>query len=218
VSDTDAGRLAGESLENDDPTGWFERLYEAADAGRAQVPWDREVPNQLLVDWAAGMSGEGRRALVVGCGYGADAEFVSGLGFETVAFDIAPSAIAGARRRFPESAVDYRTADLLDLPADWRQAFGFVMESITVQALPPALHPEASAAVAGVVGPGGTLLVISGARPEDERPDGPPWPLSRSELDAFAVGGLESVRIERVSHPRERSVPMWRAELRRPPD
>ena len=217
MSDEDAGSLAAESLSRDDPTGWFERLYEAADQGRAQVPWDRDAPNRLLVEWAQEreLRGGGRRAVVVGCGYGADAEFVAHLGFRTVAFDIAPSAVSGARRRFPDSPVDYRTADLLDPPADWEQAFDLVVESITVQALPPALHPEATAAVGRLVAPGGTLLVLSGKRAEDERPAGPPWPLSRSEIEAFAGAGLESVQIEEVPHPREPSVPMWRAELAR---
>jgi pimeloyl-ACP methyl ester carboxylesterase len=36
-----AGRLAAESLAADDPTGWFERLYAAADDKRMAMPWDR---------------------------------------------------------------------------------------------------------------------------------------------------------------------------------
>ncbi|MGH3424905.1 MAG: hypothetical protein ACRDO8_09260, partial [Nocardioidaceae bacterium] len=44
-------QLAAESLAADDPTGWFERLYVAAEAGEAVVPWDRDTPHQMLVDW-----------------------------------------------------------------------------------------------------------------------------------------------------------------------
>jgi SAM-dependent methyltransferase len=201
-----------------DPTGWFEPLYRAAEAGEAVVPWDDGAPSPLLVEWSAarGLRGAGRRALVVGCGLGDDAEHVAALGFDTVAFDIAPTAIAGARRRFPDSRVAYLVADLLDPPAAWRRAFDLVVEHITVQALPDPPRPAAIAAVSGFVAPGGTLLVISGARAADERVDGPPWPLTRAEVESFATGGVEAVAIEeRTAEDRPWSR-WWRAELRRP--
>jgi SAM-dependent methyltransferase len=200
--------------ETDDPTGWFERLYVQAEAGEAVVPWARGEPNPLVVAWARdrGLDGRGRRALVVGSGLGDDAEYVAQLGFETVAFDVAPTAIAAARRRFPESRVDYVVADLLDPPPAWQGAFDFVLESITVQALPPSLHPAATAAVAGMVAPGGTLLVLSAARDEHERADGPPWPLTRAEIDAFAASGLRPVRVEEPGGTLRR----WQAEFYSP--
>jgi SAM-dependent methyltransferase len=201
----------------DDPTGWFERLYVRAEAGEAIVPWAREEPNRLLVEWTRtrGLAGEGRRALVVGTGLGDDAEHVASLGFDTVAFDIAPTAIAVARRRFPVTPVHYLVADLLDPPAAWRHAFHFVLESITVQALPPSLHPSAIAAIADVVAPGGTLLVLSAAREEDEHVDGPPWPLTREEIDAFAAHGLSPVCIEDLRGASDPDVRRWRAEYER---
>lgn len=93
-----ASRLAAESIAAGDPTGWFERLYSAAEAGPTAVPWDRGVPSPHLVHWASDrrLAGAGKRALVVGCGLGEDAEFVAGLGFHTVAFDISASVIAAA--------------------------------------------------------------------------------------------------------------------------
>ena len=113
-----SGNLAKQSIAAGDPTGWFERLYAAAEAGETEVPWDRHAPSQFLVQWAEqrGLAGAGQRALVVGCGLGEDAEFIAGLGYTTVAFDISPTAIAAARRRFPDSAVEYRVANLLDPP------------------------------------------------------------------------------------------------------
>jgi SAM-dependent methyltransferase len=204
---------------NADPTGWFEPLYRAAEAGEATVPWDDRAASPMLVAWAASRSlrGAGRRALVVGCGLGDDAEHVASLGFETVAFDIAPTAIAGARRRFPDSAVEYVVADLLDPPAEWRRAFDLVVEHITVQALPDPPRASAIASVASFVAPGGTLLVISGARSEGEAVDGPPWPLVRAEVEAFATGGVELVAIEELAAGADRPWSRaWRAEFRRP--
>ena len=211
-------RLAGQGIAEGDATGWFERAYAAADGDEEQLPWNRREPLGLLASWTAehGVRGEGRRALVIGAGLGADAEHLAGLGFDTVAFDVAPTAIATARARYPESPVQYRVADLLDPPADWGGGFDLVVECYTVQALPRTLRAEATARVADMVAPGGTLVVVSfELRPGDDG-QGPPWPLSREEIEAFAQDGLEMVRIERLPEPESPARPCWRAELRRP--
>jgi SAM-dependent methyltransferase len=205
-------RMAAESS---DATAWFERLYAAADQGHAVVPWDRGAPNPFLVQWAAQrQSVPSSRALVVGCGLGADAQLVAGMGWHTVAFDISPTAVSAARRRFPDSGVDYRTADLFDLPGAWQRAFDFVLESLTVQSLPRSLRSEAIARVAELVAPGGTLLVIAAAQDADEPDEGPPWPLTRAELDAFA-DDLEPVLVEDIKDPSDTGTRRWRAEFRR---
>jgi SAM-dependent methyltransferase len=211
-----ARALAGESLAAGDPTGWFERLYAAADRDATTVPWDRGEPYALVADWARErrLTGAGRRAVVVGCGHGFDAELVAGAGFDTVAFDVAPSAVAAARRRHPDSLVDYQVADLLDLPVEWRQAFDLVVECRTVQSMPVSVRARATRSVADLVGPGGTLLVVAAARDEDAADHGPPWPLTRPEVEAFADGGLEPVRIEDLRDP-DPTVRRWRAEFRR---
>ena len=209
--------LATESVRGDDPTAWFDRLYRAAEAGEAVIPWDRRAPHRLLVEWAQRqrVPDDGARALVVGCGLGDDAEYVATLGHKTIAFDIAAGAVEGARRRFATSAVEYVVADLLDPPTRWRDAFGFVLESLTVQSLPEHLHPDAIRRVTEFVAPGGTLLVISTARDEQAPVDGPPWPLTRRELDAFANDELEPVRIDEIPDELQPSVRRWRGEFRR---
>jgi SAM-dependent methyltransferase len=201
-----------------DPTGWFEPLYAAAARGEGEVPWDGNAPAAHLVEWTAArdLDGRGRRALVVGCGLGDDAEHVAGLRFATVAFDISPSAIRLARERFPESAVEYVVADLLDAPREWRAAFDLVVESITVQALHASVRPRAIAAIAATVAPGGTLLVLSAAREPDDPADGPPWPLTRAEVESFATGGVEAVRIEDLRRAGDPWGRRWRAEFTRP--
>lgn len=212
-----ARRLAAEALAARDATAWFERLYAAAEEGEAVVPWDRGAPHRLLVEWGAGIDGGGRRALVVGAGLGADAEYVAGLGFETVAFDVSATAIRTARRRFPDSRVDYVAADLLDPPAEWREAFDLVVESLTVQSLPDPPRRDAIAQVGRMVAPGGTLLVIATARDEADGPvHGPPWPLTRAEVESFASGGLEPRRIEDLRDSEQPDIHRWRAEFERP--
>lgn len=211
VATDDAGSLAAQSLAQGDPTGWFDRLYRAAADGATFVPWDSDSANPILVEWSAGRHPTvGQRAMVVGCGLGRDAQHLAGLGYHTTAFDVSPTAIAGARTRYPDSVVDYRVADLFALPDAWVGAFDLVVESYTVQALPVALHTRASAAVTSLVAPAGTLLVISavGARGADVA--GPPWPLTGAEIDRFAADGLEVRAREQVPG---RSIAHWRVEF-----
>ena len=198
-----------------DPTGMFEPLYAAAAKGERAVPWDRGSPHPLIDEWAREVDGAGRRALVVGSGLGPDAELLVDRGFDVVAFDVSPTAIASARARFPGTGVDYCVADLLDPPAAWREAFDLVVESLTVQSMPVPFHAQAIANVAAMVAPGGRLLVVATARESEDRvPGGPPWPLTRAEIDSFAGGDLVPMGVERV---RAAGVPpRWRAEFRRP--
>ena len=219
-ADEVAGRIAADSIAARDPTGWFEQLYAAAAAGRAAVPWDRGEPSRYLTGWAAARAprGTGRRAIVVGCGLGDDAEFFAGLGFQTTAFDISPTAIASARRRFPGSAVRYEVADLLHPPAAWNQAFDLVVESLILQALPDPPRRDAIVGLGGLVAPGGTLIAVARARDREETADGPPWALSRAEIDALTVSGLQPVSIEDLHDPQMPWPRRWRAEFRRPAD
>jgi SAM-dependent methyltransferase len=212
----DTDRLSAPSLAAGDATGWFDALYAEAEAGAATVPWDRPEPTALLAEWArlTGLAGARRRALVVGCGPGRDAEFMAGLGFATTAFDISETAIRVARGRHPDSTVDYRVADLLAPPDEWRRSFDLVVESNNVQALPRSLRARAIAAVASFVAPGGTLLVVAAAATAWGEA-GPPWPLTRGEVDAFATGGLREESVQELPAEDDPLVVRWRAVFRR---
>jgi SAM-dependent methyltransferase len=213
--DEDARRLSGEALREGDATGWFERLYAQAADGQAVVPWDRRAPHPLLVEWIEQRPDlSGRRTLVVGSGLGDDAAYLAAQGYRVIAFDISGSAIEAARQRFPTSPVDFRVADLLNPPAEWREHFDFVVETYTTQALPVRLRPTVVLHVGRFVAPGGTLLVLAVARDNDEPVDGPPWPLSRADIESFAVNGLEKVSLEEIRDPPETH--RWRAVLTRP--
>jgi SAM-dependent methyltransferase len=190
----------------------FEAIYTGAEAGAAKPPWDYGAPRPQLVEWAEAqdLAGGGGEALVVGCGYGADAEFLASLGFRTTGFDFAPTAIAGARRKHPDTEVTYLVADVLDLPREWQGRFDLVVESLTVQSMPPELHNVAARNIAGLVAPQGTLLVLATTREEVSEVTGPPWPLTRSEVEGFANGDLVLRRLERIENGA-----WWRAELTR---
>jgi SAM-dependent methyltransferase len=217
--DLRADELAAEAIGRGEPTAWFDRLYAEGLAGEITVPWSREDPNPLLAGWAdsVGLDGAGRTAVVVGCGLGADAEFLARRGFATTGFDIAHAAIAEARRRHPDSPVDYRVEDLLALSPDLAGRFDLVVEVFTLQALPDPPRQAAADAVAGLVAPGGTLLAVAfrddGSEPSDQ---GPPFPLGRDFMESIGSGTLDLVRLEeKVVRLETTDGPRWLAEYRR---
>lgn len=187
-----ARELAQEFLQRNDPLGWFEALYAQAGQDASAISWADLKPNPNLLEWLERerISGNGKRALKVGCGLGDDAEELVRRGFRVTAFDIAPSAIDWCRARFPHSPVAYQIVDLFHAPSDWRGAFDFVLEAYTLQVLPPELRAEAMARIAEFVAPGGTLLVICRGRNTEDSPGLMPWPLLREELEHFTQHGL----------------------------
>ena len=216
-------QLAAQAAASGDPAGWFETLYAEARAGSTVVPWDDGLPNPHLVEWAKtapgrGITGPGRRALVVGCGTGGDPGFLAGLGCEVTAFDVAPTAVAEARRRFPRSPVTYQVADLLAPPPEWAGAFDLVAEVYTVQALYGPARTAAIEALPGLVAPGGTLLVIARATDEEDPVRDPammPWAVTRRELEAMAGGTLTARSVERFLDGEDPPRLRWRAEFTR---
>jgi SAM-dependent methyltransferase len=212
-----ARRLAAASIADGDDTGWFETLYAAAERGDATVPWADLTPNPNVVAELAGSTGNGR-ALVIGCGLGDDAEHVASHGFTTVAFDVSPTAVAAARRRVPDSTVEYVTADLRSPPPPWAGAFDLVVEAYTLQVLTRDARRTGIARTANLVAPGGRVLVIARARDEHDDPGAMPWPLTRQELQSFGDHGLVTDSIaDVVDDEAGQPVRRWRAWFTRPP-
>lgn len=193
-----ARELAFEFLAQNKPLDWFDVLYQEAAGDSSLIPWaDMQVNPNL-----AGCRNEilplkpDSSALVVGCGLGDDAEYLSELGYKVTAFDISKTAIEWCRRRFPESNVEYVEADLLSLPADWNGRFDFILESYTLQAIPDELRPRGIEAIAKMSAREGRILVIARGRDVDEEKGQVPWPLLREEMTDFCRHGLHEVRFD----------------------
>ncbi len=192
------GAIAKPFLDRGDATGWFEEVYATAGGDRSQIPWADKRPNEHVLEWLAREKpdGRGKRALVVGCGLGDDAEEIERAGFAVTAFDIAPTAIAWCRRRFPQSSVQYAASDLFATPPEWNGAFDFVLESYTLQALPPEPRARAIGCIAPLLKTGGTLLVVTRGRDAQDPRGNLPWPLTKEELAQFQSLGLMEVSFE----------------------
>jgi SAM-dependent methyltransferase len=212
-----ARALAQKAWAENRPLAWFEELYQKAEHEGAPIPWGDLAPNPNLLALYERCQeiSFGPRALKVGCGLGDDAEWLAEQGFKVTAFDIAPTAIAMCRRRFPHSKVAYSVADLFSPPPSWKGAFDLVLESYTLQAMPRSLRHEAIKCICACVAPGGHLLLITHARKESEPEGTLPWPLVRSELKVFAEFGLQVMFFEDVMDPADATTRHFRVCYRR---
>jgi SAM-dependent methyltransferase len=211
-----ARKIARKHLESGDPLGWFEDLYRLAGEDTSIIPWAELKPNPNLVEWLnqQWVCNSGL-ALKVGCGLGDDAEELARRGLKTIAFDISGTAIARCIMRFPQSPVSYMVEDLFSAPVDWKAKFDLVLESYTLQVLPPNLRPDAVRCIASFVAPGGMLLVIARGREPSESEGKMPWPLTRKEMSLFKTRGLQEVSFEDYMDSEIPPVRRFRATYRR---
>jgi SAM-dependent methyltransferase len=187
-----ARELANQHLAQNDPLGWFEKLYALADSNPTLIPWADLAPNPNLLSWLnkQTVAGSGKKALKIGCGLGDDAEELSRRGFETTAFDISLTAISWCHKRFPHTRVQYVVENLFNAPDCWISGFDFVVEAYTLQVLPEDLQRNAIRIISEFVKPGGTLLVLTRGRDKDDPAGKMPWPLTHDTLSRFKGCGL----------------------------
>ncbi|BAS57625.1 putative thiopurine S-methyltransferase [Leptolyngbya boryana NIES-2135] len=200
-------QLATDFIGKGDPLGWFEELYATANGDPTTVPWARLTPHPLFVEWLNQHSLVGKTAIVIGCGLGDDAEELAKRGMEVTAFDISETAIAWCKKRFPDSSVNYQVADLFQLALG---KFDFVLESYTIQAMPPELRAQAIPKIAELVAESGQLLVICLGREPEQPLATVPFPLTKIELSGFTQAGLHEVKFEDLNEPE--TVRRWRVQ------
>ena len=175
-----------------EPLRWFEELYASANRDSEEIPWARMEPHPKMVEWIANQPTVQGSALVVGCGLGDDAEWLSAAGFEVTAFDLSQSSIDWCRARFPESSVNYCVGDLLAPPDEWLRTFDLVVEIHILQAIPDAVRDSAANNLPRLLSESGHLLCI-GRLLTERIPDepAPPWPLNRVWLE----GRFQSLKL-----------------------
>jgi hypothetical protein len=108
------------------------------------------------------------------------------------------------------------SADLFTAPAEWNEAYDLVIESCTLQVLPPDLRPKAIMRIARFVAPNGMLLVIARGRDPNDHPGNMPWPLIRSEIDSLRSYGLAEASFEDYVDAETPPVRRFRAVYIRP--
>jgi SAM-dependent methyltransferase len=210
-----ARELAAAHIQQGNPLGWFDALYRKADGQAAVIPWADLRPNPHLVEWLSSAALAPRRALIIGCGLGDDAELLASLGWSVVAFDISAAAIRWARERFGQSKVDYRVVDLFDAPGNWRRGFDLVVEAYTLQVLPSDLRAQAVPLIGEWISVGGLLCLIARGRSESDPTGQMPWPLTEREVRAFEQAGLDCETFQDYMDRDEPAIRRFRAVFRR---
>jgi 2-polyprenyl-3-methyl-5-hydroxy-6-metoxy-1,4-benzoquinol methylase len=196
--------------ENNDPTGWFDSIYKSANGDHTKVFWADLEPSPYLVSWLEKnpIDKPSKRACVIGCGVGDDAEALSKFGFEVTAFDISVTAIELCKNRYKDTKVNYVVADLFDYPKEWFESFDVVYECNTIQVLPGDYRIKARIAMSSLICKDGYILVSCRSRNESEKENAIPLPLTKGEMDEFVNSDkLKEISFLAYDDTQEPSVP-----------
>lgn len=206
-----ARELAEQFTDSGDMLGWFDAFYKEAGGNNEQIPWADLEPNRFFREWAedVGLQGNGRTALVVGCGLGDDARYLDDLGFKVTAFDISPTAIEWAKRLSEGTDIQFEIMDLFAPYHAWLGAFDLVLEIYTIQPLPMELRERVIDSIARFVAPDGELVVVTRGREDSEEPVQLPWPLSRKDLSRFRENGLKQTDFRAFPGTEDEPDPRW---------
>ena len=185
--------MAREAESKSDPLIWFEELYKSSEGNEEMIPWSNGEPNHLLVEWLEDKPPQGR-ALVVGCGLGEDAAYLSELGWKVTAFDISPTAIRWARKNYANLDIEWRVEDLLKLPTEWKRKWDLVVEVHILQAIPEEIRVMAAPFLPSLLAPGGRLVSVGRVGNSGVKTTGPPWPLTREFISSIG-GDLENTSV-----------------------
>lgn len=209
--------MVREHQERNDPFGWFDSIYSDAEGDHRAVFWADLAPSPYLIEWLEKnpVGWLKQKAIAIGCGVGDDAEAMAAAGYEVIAFDIAPTAIALCKKRYPDTKVNYLVADLFDCPEEWIEGFDLVYECNTIQVLPGKYRREAMDAMVGLMSDEGQLLVSCRSRKSGEDEDAIPLPLDKEEIDSFMNFGVEEKSFLAYDDDQEPSVPHFFATYSR---
>jgi len=167
--------------------GFWDGLYAGGNDG-----WELGTHAPALEDWlnagGAFEAGPAPRVAVPGSGRGHDARLLARRGYRVSAFDFAAAAVTEARRLAAADgvAVAVERRDIFTLGRDFVGAFDGVWEYTCFCAIDPARREEYARVLHTILRPGGLLLACF--YPLREGGDGPPFPVSRADIDRALAG------------------------------
>lgn len=175
----------------------WNKAYEEED-----TPWDKGCASPPLLEFLTRHSITGR-VLVPGCGTGHDVRALAAQGAEVVGMDLAPSAVRKAEAFSNVGDECYAVGDFLNLDAEHRGVYDWVLEHTCLCALEPSQRVAYARAVSQALKPGGHYLAVFYREVSDYTGDGPPHPIAREEIDALFGDAFEPVEsfIPQQSYP-----------------
>ena len=183
-------RRAGEHLaaQTNMSTDW-ESHYRSGD-----TPWEKGAAHPALIAFLKSNPVRGR-VLVPGCGLGHDVRALAATADEVVGLDISPSGVKAAKAQPTVGGERYVLGDLFALPPSLRGAFDAVFEHTCFCAIQPDQRADYVSAVAAALVPGGLLFAVFYLDPGlDPGESGPPFGVTREELDALFGARFKMVR------------------------
>ena len=199
--------------ENDEPTAWCNSIYTDAKGDYKAVFWADLEPSPYLVEWLKLNkdnldNSKPKKAIVIGCGVGDDAEALSEYGYEVIGFDISPEAIKLCKNRYPNTKVKYLVADLFDYDKKWVKDFDVVYECNTIQILPGKYRTKARIAISNLLSENGHVLVSCRSRKKGEQENDIPMPLDYEEINKFVTeDNLKEINFKSYNDSQEPSIP-----------
>ncbi|GAB3540068.1 hypothetical protein GCM10027343_08520 [Noviherbaspirillum agri] len=175
-------------------------------------PWDRgSVPQQLQRFVAE--SPRKYATLIPGCGTGYEVACLAEAGWDVTAIDFSEAAVDAARKVLGPLASRVRQADFFHFAPE--HPVELIYERAFFCALPPRMRPDVVARWAQLLPPG---ALLAGYFFFSEGPKGPPFGISREELDAMLTSAFECVADEAVpdSLPVFAGKERWQVWRRRP--
>lgn len=168
------------------------------------MPWDRGgVPTALRQFVTA--SPQPRVALIPGCGTGHEVAYLSEAGWEVVAIDFSPAAVAVAKAGLGRWAERVMEADFFTFVPE--KPVDFIYERAFLCALPRARWPSIIERWAQLLAPG---CVLAGFFFFDEAEKGPPFGADQAELE-----GMLHAYFERIDdRPVADSIPVFAGKER----
>ncbi len=187
------------------PAFWDERFE------RRFTPWDRGGVPQALRDFAAASAP--LATLIPGCGSAYELAYLAAAGWDAVAIDFSPAAVAAGQAAVGPHAARVVEADFFA----WQpqRPLQLIYERAFLCALPRAMRPQVAARWAALLAPG---ALLAGYFFFDDAPKGPPFGITRAELEALLEADFECIADDAVSD----SIPVfegkerWMAWRRRP--
>ncbi|MYM21205.1 methyltransferase domain-containing protein [Duganella sp. FT135W] len=154
------------------PAFWDERFE------RNFTPWDKGGVPQALRDFAA--ANGPLVTLIPGCGSAYELALLAELGWNATAIDFSPAAVAQGKAAAGPHAARVVEADFFH----WQPAapLQLIYERAFLCAMPRAMWPQVAARWAQLLAPG---ALLAGFFFFDDAPKGPPFGISRAQLDSL---------------------------------
>lgn len=156
-------------------------------------------PSPLLVEWLPKLGLSGGVALDLGCGAGAEAEYLARQGFMVDAIDKNPTAAKYARERCAGLKVDVLEGDFREF--EYRPDYYALAVSINaLPFVPERDFPPLLEGIKNSIAPGGGVIVAAFGpeHPWSGRDDMNFW--TKEEYEAL-WGGFETIHLEEVKGP-----------------